>query len=265
MIPYFYYPTIQFGPLTLHTWGMVVAIGALAALWVAYKKAERDGLNPHVLYDLTFWILVLAFLGARLSYVFFYNWGSFSGNLISIVKIWEGGLSSFGGFVGATAAFVWYSRKHGLDMWRYADILMFAWPLGHGIARIGCFINHLHIGKLSSLPIAVAFPDGARLDMGLIESVVLLCYWSILWIMKRGKKHVAGFYLVTGMLFYGITRFVLDFFRATDISMPDARYLGLTPAQYGSAILVFLGFLIMWYRGARRHNTLKHNTPAVNK
>ena len=235
----------------LHTWGIFVAIGIFAALWVARTKAKRDGLNPCIIDELTVWVLVAAFIGARLSYVFFYNWQYFSDNLIAILKIWEGGLSSFGGFAGAAVAFVWYCRKHTLNMRRYADVFMFAWPLGHGIARIGCFINHMHIGKLSSLPLAVAFPDGARLDLGLIESIVLLSYWIILWIITRGRKRITGFYLITSMIFYGVARFLLDFLRATDISMSDARYLGLTPAQYGSAVLVLLGLFFIWYNGKK--------------
>lgn len=129
---------------------------------------------------------------------------------------------------------------------KYADAMMFAWPLGMGIARIGCFLTRLHPGRLSSLPFAVAYPGGARLDMGLIESALLLGYWIVMVALSRGREHFAGFFLIVGMTYYGVMRFILDFFRANDIPMADVRYLGLTPAQYGSIVLVVFGMYLFY-------------------
>ena len=131
---------------------------------------------------------------------------------------------------------------------------MFVWPLGHAIGRFGCFLTHMHPGRLSSMPWAVQYQGGARLDMGLIESAVLLSYWLILVILDRrripspglrppsplGRGEGEGLYLISGMIFYGATRFALDFFRAADLPMSDMRYFGLTPAQYGSMAMLVL-------------------------
>ena len=267
MIPYFEIQSFKLGPLTIYTWGFVVSIGIAVAIWVAYKRARRVGLDANKILDLAFWIIVSAFLSARLFHVFAYEWEYYRANLSEIIRIDQGGLSSFGGFIGAAVAFVIFARyKSNTEslpaaqhkdsvLWKYADVLMFAWPLGHAIGRVGCFLTHMHPGRLSSAPWAVQYPGGARLDMGLIESVALLSYWIILVIFDRrylpspdlrpssplGRGEGEGRYLISGMIFYGTMRFILDFFRATDIAMADARYFGLTPAQYGSIALIFGG------------------------
>lgn len=252
MIPYFNISTFHLGPITVHTWGFVVSLGFAVAILVAYRRARRTGLEGGKVLDLAFWILVAAFLGARLFHVFFYEWHYYSMHLKEIVRIDQGGLSSFGGFIGAAIAFALFTHRHHLDRFRYADVLMFAWPLGHGIGRIGCYLVHMHPGRLSMAPWAVQYPDGPRLDMGLIESAVLLSYWIIIaFATKRRRPPLSGgsgFYLVSGMIFYGTVRFMLDFFRATEIEMADTRYFGLTPAQYGSIMLVVLGIAFASYR-----------------
>ncbi|MBI2552544.1 prolipoprotein diacylglyceryl transferase [Candidatus Uhrbacteria bacterium] len=250
MLPYFNTSTFSLGPLTIHTWGFVVSLGFLVAILVAYRRAKHTGLNANRVLDLAFWIIALAFIGARIFHVFFYEWGYFQDHLFEIVRIDQGGLSSFGGFIGATVAFIIFTRKYHLDRWRYADLLMFAWPLGHALGRIGCFLTHMHPGRLSSVWWAVQYPGGARLDMGMAESVVLLSYWVIMLLVSRKHKRFDGFYLISGMIFYGATRFILDFFRATDLPMSDARYLGLTPAQYGSIALVIIA-LTIWKKRAQ--------------
>lgn len=246
MIPYWYFPHITIGPLTINIWGFVVSLGFAAAILAAYRRARRLGLDGNKLLDLGFWVIIASIAGARLGHVFFYEWGYFSAHLREIIRIDQGGLSSFGGFIGAAIAFALFTRRHHLDRFRYADVLMFVWPLGHGIGRIGCFFTHMHPGRLSSALWAVQYPGGARLDMGLIESAALFSYWVILAIvMKKRRASLSdGWYVAAGMVFYGALRFVLDFFRAVDIAMADARYFGLTPAQYGSMALIVAGIYL---------------------
>jgi len=265
MISYFDISTFHFGPLAIHTWGFFVSIGFVAALWVAYCRARRVALDGNAILDLGFWILICAFLGARLFHVFFYEWNYYRVHLVEIIRIDQGGLSSFGGFIGATVGFLVYGklRLHnapqppltlrGGGVLRYADVLMFAWPLGHAIGRVGCFLTHMHPGRLSNSVWAVQYPGGARLDMGLIESAVLFTYWVIIFFATRKRRMFDGFYLVSGMIFYGAARFILDFFRASDLPMADTRYAGLTPAQYGSIVLIAMGIVFFQKLRACKH------------
>ncbi|MDO8505014.1 MAG: prolipoprotein diacylglyceryl transferase [bacterium] len=255
MIPYFDISIFKLGPLTIHIWGVFVSIGVAVALLVAWYRAKKIGLDSNRVLDIAFWILIAAFLGARLFHVFFYEWHYYSMHLWEIFRIDQGGLSSFGGFIGAATGFLIYGTWRRIELLNYADVLMFVWPLGHGIGRIGCFLTHMHPGRLSNVLWAVQYPQGARLDMGIIESAILLSYWIILYLFTRGRQMFAGFYVISGMLFYGIMRFTLDFFRATDLSMSDTRYFGLTPAQYGSVALI-IGGIAFWQRFRKRKTVL---------
>lgn len=253
MIPYFYYPTVAFGPFTLHVWGLFVAIGIFTATGLAVRQAKRKELDPHIIASWSIWMVAGAFIGARLFHVLFYNWPYYQAHLVDVLKIWEGGLSSFGGFVGAAIVSLVYVPYKKIQFLPYADAIMYGFPLGWGVGRIGCFITHLHVGRLSNLPFAVAFPGGARLDMGLIEAAIMLAYGFVRLSSSKREKPL-GFHLIHTMIFYGITRFILDFGRAIDIASADVRFAGLTPAQYGS-ILLILGGVFLWYILLWRHQS----------
>ena len=258
MIPYFYYPTFPLGPFTIHVWGVIVGIGFATAAFVAYRRANHAGLEGKILLDWAVWILMASFIGARLFHVLFYEWAYFRVHPQDIIKIWGGGLSSFGGFIGAALVSIIFVRIKKINFWPYADAIIYAFPLGLGIGRIGCFVTHLHIGRLSNFPLAVAFPGGSRLDMGLLESIVGFLIFGLFFYLLHYRKW-SGFYLPLTMILYGGIRFLLDFGRATDIPMADTRYIGLTPAQYGTIILL-LGGVALWRYCSR---SLK-SVPKVN-
>lgn len=244
MIPYFNFSVVAIGPVRFYTWGFFVGLGIVCALWMAYARARRLGLSTNRLIEWSVWAVVASFIGARLGHVFFYNWASFSEHPFTVFKIWQGGLSSFGGFLGVAIASLIYARIKKINFWPYADVIMYGFPLGLGIGRLGCFLNHLHVGLPSSLPLAVAFPDGPRLDMGLLESLFGFALFTVYVFFER-KRPQKNVYLPITMVIYGIVRFFLDFGRATDIPNPDVRFIGLTPAQFGSILLV-IGGVIIW-------------------
>lgn len=249
MIPYFKLDSIALGPFPIHVWGLMVALGILTALYVAERRAKKNGLNAAKLLDLAAWAVVAAFIGARLFHVFFYDWQHFSASPLDIFKIWQGGLSSFGGFAGGALATILYVRLKKLHFWDYADAIMYAFPLGLGIGRLGCFFTHLHIGKPSASPLAVAFPGGSRLDMGLIESLFgFLLFGIYFFFLRKTPKQI---FLPLTMFVYGVARFIFDFGRATDIAAADIRYAALTPAQYGSLLLI-IGALYLFFKMRQR-------------
>ncbi|MBU1613107.1 prolipoprotein diacylglyceryl transferase, partial [Patescibacteria group bacterium] len=125
----------------------------------------------------------------------------------------------------------------------YLDILSLGLWLGWGIGRIGCFFIHDHIGKLSNFFLAVDFsfvvPYGARHDLGLYDSLLgFLLFIVFILLSKKLIRLWAGLVAVWSFVCYAIVRFFLDFLRATDLDYIDARYAGLTPAQWGSIIFL---------------------------
>jgi phosphatidylglycerol:prolipoprotein diacylglycerol transferase len=213
------------------------------------------GLDADALSTLAGRILLGGFLGARLVHVFLYRWVDYQDNLGDIIKLWEGGLSSYGAFAGAVVVGVWYLRKRDLNVLQYGDVVIYACMPGWTLGRAGCFVIHDHPGQISDFFLAAqmklqALGDSAEIiaprhDLGLYDGLLTLAITIIFWQADR-KPRWAGFYMAWSCILYAVPRFFLDFLRATDLSWSDARYLGLTPAQYGSIILLTLGGWILW-------------------
>ncbi len=258
MIPYFQFTSFQLGPLTIQVWGLLVAIGFLAGGYASAWMAKRRGLNPQVVWDMLGWIILGAMVGARLFHVLFYDPSYYLANPLDTFKIWQGGLSSVGGFLGAFLIGLWRARRMKIDPWKYADAGVFGLPLGYGIGRIGCFLIHDHPGTATDFFLGVKYPDGVvRHDLGLYQAIDGFVLFAIFLILAK-RKAPSGTYPTVFLIWYGVTRFFLDFLRATSGPVVDVRYAGLTPAQYASIAMVIAGcFVGRKYRRSQKLSTIK--------
>lgn len=242
MLPWFQWMTIPIGPLTIQVWGLFVALGMAVSFFVLRARAEAG--KRQQLLDLALWLVVSGFLFARIFHVVFYSFNFYLSHPADIFKVWEGGLSSFGGLFGAAVAFVWYCQRRGIGRQQWlgtADHLSFAAVYGWMIGRLGCLMIHDHLGRPCNCFLAVQMPDGMpRLEMALLEIIGIMPL-AILFFLYRKKMRSVGWWTSVLFIYYGSLRFVLDFFRATDIPAADVRYFGLTPGQYFAIILVLLG------------------------
>lgn len=250
MIPYFQINSFIIGPVTIQVWGLLVSLGIVAGLSLSYHLVKRYFLSPDVLFDIAIWAIFSSLIGARLFYVLFYAWDYFSNNPWDILKFWQGGASSLGGFFGAMiAVFIFIKKRH--FTWKeflpYLDVGVVGLWLGWGVGRIGCFLIHDHPGRLSNFFLAVNFPDGARYDLGFCESLLgFLIFIIFILLFKHLVRKRWGLVTALSVGFYAIARFFLDFLRATDLAQSDVRYLYLTPAQWGMlAILLALTFFMI--------------------
>lgn len=245
MIPYFSYTTIPIGPLTLQVWGLFVAIGMLlgtsAAVWLARRRSLKEG----VLWDMSVWCFLGAFVGARLVHVLFYDLATYVADPMEILRVWHGGYSSVGGMMGGALVGIWFLRRAKVDVYAYADTAIFGLPVGLALGRLGCFLIHDHPGTASDFLLSIRYPDGvSRHDLGLYLSINAAFLFALFCVLaKRGAKQ--GTYIVVFLLWYGISRFLLDFLRATEGGIVDARYAGLTPAQYISLGMILVGGLLV--------------------
>lgn len=241
MVPYITVQNISIGPFTLHVWGFMVALGLLAGAYAATWLARKRGLDQEIIWDTAPWIILGAFIGARLFHVLFYEPNFFLAHPEEIIAIWNGGLSIAGGLIGAVGVGVWMLKRQKVNLTAYADVLLFGLPLGTFIGRIGCFLTHLHPGKATDFALGVLYPDGiVRHDLGLYLSLNGLVLFFLFLLIKK-KQLPVGSFVVTYMVWYGVTRFFLDFLRATDGPIVDVRYFNLTPAQYVSILLFMAG------------------------
>jgi len=257
------------GTLPLDAWAALVCVGFVVGLEVARYRGIRLGLDTRDVVDGAVFIVLMGFFVAHIVTVIFYfphrmfvdadgavapkdlNLDmaalmseysfSISEAFMAIARVWQG-FSSTGGFIGAIiGAVLFYKFIRPRGALRHADVICFGFPFGWFFGRVGCGVVHDHIGALTTFPLAMEFPAshraaGIRHELGLYEAalmipVMLLFYW-----LGR-EDRVPGFFLSLFMLLYAPIRFGLDFLRNADLGAQDARYLALTPAQWGMIVL----------------------------
>ena len=226
------------GPVSVQAFGVLAALGVATGVRATAWAARRRGLDPHPVLDFAIWGVLAGIAVAHLVHVGLYHPDEIRSPR-RVLEFWDG-LSSFGGLAGGLAAAIVFFRKRGVPLSRYGDAFAVGMPTGWAIARIGCFLVHDHPGRLTRFPLAVDFPGGARHDLGLYEAVVLFAIAALLWRLWA-RHRLDGKLLGLLAVLYGVARFLLDFLRASDVAYADARYAGLTPAQYGSILLVAWG------------------------
>lgn len=247
MIPYWTIPAIElpFGE-KLDVFGVLsaagVALGAVLAARAARTKAPGDD-SP--LRDVAPTAIIAGLVGAHLMHVLGYHPELLEKDpLMQLVRIWDG-LSSMGGVLGALGGIIWWFRREKIPLGPYLNALALGTAPGWALARVGCFFVHDHPGVRSDFFLAVAYPGGARHDLGLYDFFVLAAIAAVLWWMAR-KPQPEGRLMGVLALSYSLSRFSLDFLRASDLSFVDKRYLGLTPAQYVVVGLAGVGVWLLW-------------------
>ena len=232
----------------IYWYGIFVALGFLAGITHWNLRARREGWPAETGSDLGFWIMIGGMLGARLAYVLA-HWPDYAAAPLTILRIDQGGLIYYGGFIGGAVATLLFARRRRRPLLEVADFTIGAVPLGHFFGRIGCFINGCCYGIPTSGLIACSYPfDGVpRHPVQLYEAIGNLCIYLLL---LRAPPRRAGDRFAFYLLLYPILRFVLEFLRG------DARWRwrGLTMAQLISAALFLTGFALLYrpFRMARK-------------
>jgi phosphatidylglycerol:prolipoprotein diacylglycerol transferase len=240
MIPYFVIPPLQVGPIAVQSFGILAAAGVWLASTLLVRGAGRRGLDELPLRDFSVWAVVAGVIGGHLVHLLFYHPEELrQGGVLQLVKVWDG-LSSTGGVLGGIIAATIFFGARRIPFSRYSDVFALAIAPGWAVARLGCFSVHDHPGRLTSFALAVAFPDGPRHDLGFYDALVLFALSGLLYFLEH-RRTLQGRLLALLAVGYGTARFFLDFLRATDVPYSDARYLGLTPAQYAAFALVAYG------------------------
>lgn len=242
MLPYFVYDQITFGPITFYTWGFFVGLAFVAGLWLILYQAKKKKLNYGVSASiLTICVFLGSLIGARLGYILQFPKYYFS-HPLEIFQINNGGLMFYGGLFGALLLGWLYLKKAKLDFWLMADLAAPAAALGIFIGRLGCSLINDHEGAVTSLPWGIIWPDGI-IRHPVAEYLALngLMMFLVLWNLRNRLKRPGQLFLIF-LLFYGLSRFLLDFTRSADTLLADPHYLILTVSQWislGTALIVF--------------------------
>ncbi|MFT4977123.1 MAG: phosphatidylglycerol:prolipoprotein diacylglycerol transferase [Myxococcota bacterium] len=249
LIPYFSIPLMELGPLVLDSWAILVSLGFIVGLEISRARGIRLGLDVKDVVDGALFIVGMGFVGGHVMHVLAYNPHLLEEQGIwALLRIWAG-FSSTGGFIGAVlGAILFYRVIRPRDFWKHADTVMFGFPFGWFLGRMGCFSAHDHVGASATFFLAVDFPEpwGPRHDLGLYEALLVLIICATFWGL-RNRPVRPGLFTAIFAALYAPIRFSLDFLRNTDLSGADTRYAGLTPAQYGMLVMFTAGVsMIFW-------------------
>jgi phosphatidylglycerol---prolipoprotein diacylglyceryl transferase len=257
--------------IEVHSYGFMVALGAIAGVILAVHLGRRAGFATAALLDLCFWTLIAGIVGSRLLYVIVHA-KDYAGlcfasgprpmarvlsDCAAPLYIWKGGLVFYGGALAAAAVLVGFARKHRWNIGEVADLLAPALALGHVFGRMGCLLVGCCYGKLCSF--GLHFPPGSvahnelaaqglvtnpaastpalaptQLFEALGEAVIFLVLMGL-----RRKPRFPGALVLTYVMAYALLRFTVEVFRGDtargnlfDLTLPTlATWLGIPPEQ----------------------------------
>ncbi len=272
LIPYIKLPEIPLGLPTpfnsIKPFGLLVAAAVYIGSLIAVRRATQRGLSPDKMNSFILYVVGIGFIGAHVIDAIFYTPEKVLADPTYLIRFWEG-LSSFGGFVGAiTGVFVFKWRKDEPDVMPYMDTVCSAFPLAWVIGRAGCAVVHDHPGRETTSWMGVQFPEFhtdvmikskelgllydptltmGRFDLGLTEMVLAIPLAVTFMILWQIKPRPFGFWAGWQCIAYAPVRFGLDFLRVESIGNHegDARYLGLTPAQYACFGFIAIGIIVL--------------------
>ncbi|MGH9111192.1 MAG: prolipoprotein diacylglyceryl transferase [Acidimicrobiales bacterium] len=260
-IPYTTFPTIDLGPLSLRSFGLMVAIGVLVGAWIAAAYAERYGISRDETYRVATYMVLAGIIGARLTWAATHT--DQIENPIDVIAIWEGGIQFSGGFIAALiVGLPFFKRWTKLQRWRVLDGYALGLSIGLALGRVGCYSVGEHFGRRSDFFLASRF-DGDEVREPLLGDIPLtqgmtfhntslyeLVYLAVLFAAlgalvlatwRRGRDVVPGTIVGIFLLYYGVTRWLSDSLRVN-----DERVAGMTGAQWMCLALVPAGIWILW-------------------
>lgn len=229
---------LSLGPLQIHWYGLMYLGGFAFAWWFGVREARRNTnrFSPQSVSDLIVYCALGAIIGGRIGYMLFYNIEHVAANPLSILYLWQGGMSFHGGFIGVWVASILYARKLGLRHFEMTDFLVPLVPVGLGLGRLGNFINTELPGRITEVAWGLHYPchalgeaaatcvpyavDGfeqstrhpSSLYQAFAEGVVLMAIMFFASRTNRPDGFLSGLFLLS----YGCLRVITEFFRNPD-------------------------------------------------
>lgn len=240
----------KIGSFSVYSYGAMLCLAFLTAIVWALREAPAEKINRDYLYDLFIIVMLLSLVGSRVAYVIL-NWDFYeAGPWWKVLAFREGGLTFLGGLILAVFGGIVYCYRKKINFLKYLDFFTPFIALGYAITRIGCFLNGCCHGHITALPWGLVFPvvDGfPRHPTQLYACGSALIIFILLRFLKKYRSF-DGFIFVLFLIFYGVYRFIVEFFR---ISEPSIGFM--TQAQFASLILILAGVaLFFWKKGETR-------------
>ena len=255
--PQFNPVAIQVGPIAIHWYGLMYLLAftqfiLLGRIRIRAPQFKALGWTMKDLEDLLFFGVLGVILGGRLGYTLFYLPDYYLSHPLSILKVWEGGMSFHGGLLGVIFSLFWFSHQRKVSFWVVSDFVAPLVPFGLAFGRLGNFINGELWGRTTDLPWGMVFPlvdalprHPSQIYQLLGEGVLLGISLWIYSSQPRRLGRVSGAFL-SG---YGACRFLAEFAREPD-SFLGLLGLGLSMGQWLSLPMILFGAYLLCRRGS---------------
>lgn len=247
---------IKLGPIPVHTYGFLIAIGFIVAVSVTKRLSFRAKLPVDRVLDLTFWSLLVGFLGSRILFIIT-RISYFAENPAAIFRVWEGGLVFLGGPLAVIPFVLWYTKKHKLALWRTMDSMIPGLAIAHMFGRFGCIAAGCCYGKPTGGNWGFKFGHDATLvdehmrgiylhPTQLYEASALgILFLGLLWVTKR--KHFDGQVILTYFMAYPVIRSIVEIFRGDEIRGFVIQDV-LSTSQFISLLLFIAATIVLVWR-----------------
>lgn len=249
MYPHINPVALSLGPVQIYWYGLMYLIGFALAWCLGMWRAKRTpGWQTQEINDLIFYCMLGVVIGGRLGYILFYQFTAFLQDPLMLFRLWQGGMSFHGGFLGVLCAFQYFAWKTKRSFFSVADFTAPLVPLALGAGRIGNFINGELWGRVTTMPWGMVFPEAgalprhpSQLYQFFTEGVIL--FIIVWWYSAKPRPRMA----VSGLfaLSYGVLRFCTEFFREPDAHL--GFILTFTMGQWLSLPMIIAGGVAMYY------------------
>lgn len=249
---------LQFGPFTIHWYGVIIATGVVLALWLAVREGQRQGIAEDYFYDYLLWALPIAIICARIYYVAF-QWPYYSVRPAEIIAIWDGGIAIYGAIIGGFLVLYFFCRSRQLSMWTMLDVIAPTVILAQGIGRWGNFMNQEAFGVVTTRAALLAqhIPHWIvnQMDIGGQYRVPTFLYeslWDLLGfvflVSLRHRRHLfrRGEVFLAYVMWYAFGRFFIEGMRTDSLMIGSV----IRVSQLLSLVF-FIGALVVLL--VRRH------------
>lgn len=242
----------------VYTYGVLLAAAYLLGLQFALVRARKRGLDPGRVMDLGIWVIVSALVGAKLL-LLIVDFQTFSRNPRELITLLRSGGVFYGGLIAAVVVALGYLWRHRLPMWTVTDVFAPGIALGHVIGRLGCLFAGCCFGKPTSVPWAITFTNPLAVEnvgtplntplhpTQLYEAGAELLILGVLLVLERRGRAFPGRTFWSYMLFYGVSRFVIEFFRGDTRGMVGS----LSTSQFVSVLIVPLAIVMLFLLSRR--------------
>jgi len=247
------YPELfSIGPITVYSYGVLLAVSYLLGLWLAMRRAKRWGLDPSRVLDLGIYIIIAALIGAKLLLLII-DFDQFSRSTADLISLARSGGVFYGGLILAVVVAFWYIHRHRLPFWTTCDVFAPGIALGHVTGRLGCLAAGCCYGRPTDLPWGITFTNplaaanvGTPLGIPLhptqiYEAGAELFILAFLLATERRGRLFPGRTFWSYMFLYAVSRFVVEMYRGD----PRGEVMGFSTSQFISLVLGPLSLVML--------------------